>query len=84
MKTLRIAIYYRDLPDSLVDHVEQDGHMRLSKDGVMGPAGRRTPRCTIRVDSADHKVDGNRVAALENLLKLLLQYGQIVDYNVMK
>ena len=83
-RKIKIAIYYRDLPQSVVLHIQSDGFMSLVKDGAKKGLGHSCPRATIYMTCLTPSKDTARLQALQLLLDGLLSNNQIVDYSVVK
>ncbi|MEM4379112.1 MAG: hypothetical protein QXL01_00295 [Thermoplasmatales archaeon] len=81
----KVAVYYRDFPESLSKHISADGKMSFVKDGSLlcEEIGKRMPRITIIMKSAkktDHLDDKKRLIELIQLLENLKKTNQIISF----
>jgi len=78
-KFAAIAVYYRDIPNSLTCFVQNDKLMNIMKDGVHKVNNHNCPRLTIFMyDRGDNQ---KRLNALLQLLDELRSNNQIVEYK---
>jgi len=79
---IRIAVYYRELPGSLLTMINKDGNMSISKDGIMKGMGHSCPRATVSIFPISPTRDKERFDALVLLLDGLESNNQIAGYTV--
>jgi hypothetical protein len=78
---MKFLIYYRTLPNLLMDYLTKDLHMTYSKDGIYVVEGHATPRLSVTVHPVNVHSDKERVRRLTQILEELKINNQIVDWN---
>jgi hypothetical protein len=82
----KIAIYYKDMPDSIITYISKDPDMSFTKDGLYfcEPIGKKTPRLTIIVRQSKDKhplKDKQRLDELYQEVLVLEKTNQIISFT---
>lgn len=81
MNSMKYLVYYRALPQRLMEILTKDGHMSYAKDGVYDLDGHKTPRLSITVHPVNVHADKDRIRKLDQTLNELRENNQIVDWS---
>ena len=80
----RIVVYFKELPGSLLDHINKDKFLTFTKDGVGKCNGIACPRGIITMDLLNDHRDDDRTLKLTNLLETLSRNNQIFSYRTIR
>lgn len=82
----KAVVYYRDMPESLLNYIASDSDMSFVKDGIYHceQIGRKAPRMTIIIKKTKDKhplLDKKRIDDLYQELINLEKNNQIICFN---
>jgi hypothetical protein len=82
MRPIRIAIFYREMPEGLTGLVDSDIRFALIKDGGYPVDGVVVPRATLSIEQVGRPQDKELSILVFKYLDALLREHKIVSYKV--